>query len=164
MLIPVTLYAQTPEMNAIRAASRMGGALVNKDFNKFVETTYPKVLTIIPGGKSGLIKDIRKQLANMAAQGTSIIKLWPEQPSKMIDTAGELQCTIPQNMLMKINGGTIKSTTTLIGLSPDKGSTWYFIDATDKNMTSIRSQFPNISSQLVIPTPPNPIFTADKKK
>jgi hypothetical protein len=145
------------------AAKQMSTALVNKDYKTFVKTTYPLVVAKTEGGTAKLAKDLEQQIADMAKDGTTILAAWPGEPSVIIDTAGEYQCTIPQKMTMRIPQGKITTETTLIALSPDKGKTWYFMDSADRSISKMRSMFPNISSRLVIPTSPEPVFVQEKK-
>jgi hypothetical protein len=154
---------QDAKSNVKAAAKNMGIALVKKDYKSFVKTTYPKVVEGTEGGYEKMVKDLEVQVANMEKEGTAILAAWPGEPSTMVDTAGELQCTIPQKMKLKLPEGTLTTVTTLIGLSPDKGKTWYFMDSADRSLRIMRDMFPNISSRLVIPQSPEPAFVPDKK-
>lgn len=145
------------------AAKKMDVALVQKDFLTFVSTTYPAVVKMSDGGLDKMKDDMAKQVASMEQSGTTILDAWPGEPSALIDTAGELQCTIPQFMKLKIGGGMLTTETTLLCFSPDKGSNWYFIDATDKTLGDWRKVFPNISSKLVLPKPADPKFEPDEE-
>ncbi|MBL7683988.1 MAG: hypothetical protein JNK00_11570 [Flavipsychrobacter sp.] len=145
------------------AAKKMNDALVKKNLHDFVKTTYPKVVESTPGGAEKIEKDLQSQIASIENQGSKILAAWPGDATAIIDTAGEYQCTIPQYMKMKLENGIITTQTTLIALSPDKGKTWYFIDATDKVLSKWRSVFPNLSSKLLIRPAPEPTFVPNKK-
>lgn len=164
VLAPLALNAQVadPRTNAKNEATKMGKALVNKDYNTFLKTTPPLALQHTEGGKEAMLKELKRQIEEMAANGTYILRLWPGDPSKIIDTAKELQCTIPQHMELKVDGGKVTSETTLIGMSPDKGKTWYFIDVAGKPLTEFRELFPTLSSKLVVPPSKEPVFIEDK--
>ncbi|MCD6063933.1 MAG: hypothetical protein K0R82_1844 [Flavipsychrobacter sp.] len=150
--------------NVKKAAKDMGIALVKKNYNSFIKTTYPKAVEATQGGHDQLIKELKGQLNQMEQEGTTVVAMWPGEPSKFIDTAGELQCTIPQSMTMKVPEGKLTTHTTLIALSPDKGKTWYFMDTADRSIRKMRELFPNISTRLVIPKSPDETFVPDKKK
>lgn len=162
-----SLFAQTdiqklkPAVKA--AAKKMNDALVKKDLKTFVSTTYPKVVESTTGGLEKLEKELESQLKNIESQGTTITSAWPGEVSNIIDTAGEFQCTLPQYMKMKMKDGVLQTETTLFALSPDKGKTWYFIDATEKPLDKWRQVFPNLSSKLVIKPAPEPKFTPNKQ-
>lgn len=161
-----SVYAQTdiqklkPAVKA--AAKKMNDALVKKDLRAFVSTTYPKVVESTNGGLDKLEKELEAQLKNIEASGTTITSAWPGEVSNIIDTAGEYQCTIPQYMKMKMKDGVLQTETTLFALSPDKGKTWYFIDATEKPLDKWRQAFPNLSSKHIIKPAPEPKFTPNK--
>lgn len=161
-----SLYAQAdiqklkPGVKA--AAKKMNDALVKKDYRAFVSTTYPKVVESTNGGLDKLEKELESQVKNIESQGTTIMSAWPGEISNIIDTAGEYQCTLPQYMKMKMKEGVLQTETTLFALSPDKGKTWYFIDATEKPLDKWRQLFPNLSSKLVIKPAPEPKFTPNK--
>ena len=144
---------------AVKAAAKhMNDALVRKDLKTFVKTTYPKVVEQTEGGLEKIQAELEKQIAALEKAGNKILSAWPGEASAIIDTAGEYQCTIPQYMKMQLDNGKLTTQTTLIGLSSDKGKTWYFIDATDKSLSQWRSLFPNISSQLVLRPAAEPKF------
>ena len=59
-------------------------------------------------------------------------------------------------------GGKISTSSTLIGISDDKGKTWTFIDAAGKDLATLRKVIPNLSDKLVIPKMQQPQFVMDK--
>lgn len=150
---------------AVKATTkRMDHALVKQDLNTFVKTTYPKVVENTEGGAGKIVADLKKQLASMEAQDNKIVGAWTGDPANFVDTAGELQCTIPQYMKIQLSNGMLTTQTTLMGFSPDQGKTWYFIDATDKPLDAWRKMFPNISSKLVLKPAPQPKFVPNVHK
>lgn len=151
-----------PTMNAKAEATKMGKALVAKDYISFLKTTPPLALQHTEGGKEAMLKELKTQIDEMAKNGTYILRAWPGEPSNLIDTAKELQCTIPQYMELKVEGGKVTSETTLIGMSPDKGKTWYFIDVAGKPLNEFRELFPTLSSKLVLPPAKEPVYVEDK--
>lgn len=164
-----TSFAQGGDMtqakkNAFVAAKVMNDALVTKDWYTYVETNHPKVIEQIEGGVPGLVKQTKEQVAQLEAAGNTIIAAWPGQPSDIIDTAGEYQLTIPQYMEIRLPTGKLKTETTLIGISQNKGKKWYFIDleASGNDVNKLREMFPTISSKIKANTPKQPVFTPDK--
>lgn len=143
-------------------ATKMGKALMNKDYDNFVKSTYPKAVNEAEGGLKKLADNLAQQVKAMESQGNKILNIWPGEPLTLIDTTGEWQCTIPQKITMELQQGKLTSETTLIALSPDKGTTWYFIDMAERNLETMRMIFPNISSKLVVPQPVEPIFEQNK--
>lgn len=161
--------AQVKDMEAARqsafqAAKKMDEALINKRFDEYVEANHPDVVAKIEGGKAGLVVKMQQQIASLEESGNYITAAWPGQPSSIVDTAGEWQCTIPQYMNIRIPQGTMKTETTLVAMSPDKGGRWYFVDiANAKTMENMREMFPKLSSKLSAPAPVEPQFVPDNK-
>ena len=158
LFFPLFTSAQNHQASVKMEAIKMGEALVKKDYMNFIRTTYPKAVNMQEGGEQALIDDLKNQIYEMEKSGNLILKAWPGDPSSIIDTAGELQCTIAQYMEMKIENNKLTTETTLIALSENKGKTWYFIDVADKTIDDIRMLFPNISSKLVLPPAAEPKF------
>lgn len=168
VLIVNAAYAQA-DIQKLRpsvktAAKKMNDALVKKNLQEFVKTTHPKVIASTPGGAEKIIKDLEAQLAAIENDGANIVSAWTGEASPLIDTAGEYQCTIPQYMKRNIKDpqGVLTTQTTLIAVSPDKGKTWYFIDATDRTLEQWKTVFPTLSSKLVIKHSPEPKFEPKK--
>lgn len=167
LLFNSVAYAQSAKDAALKksakaAVKKMDGALIRKDYSSFTETTYPKAIEMTEGGMEKMLRDLAGQMASIEASGNKILAAWPGEPSGMIDTVGETQCTIPQFMRMKVNGGKLVTETTLIGISPDKGRKWYFIDAADRDIEKMRTLFPNLSSKHILKKSPEPKYESDE--
>lgn len=161
-------YAQIEDtakakMSAFQAAKKMDDALVSKKYDEYVDYNHPKVIAQTEGGHSGLVMQTVKQIKTMEQGGTYITAAWPGKVLSIVDTASEWQCTIPLYMNLRVNSGSISTTTTLIGISPDKGEHWYFVDisAGGNTLDGVRKLFPKLSHQLVVLPPSDPEFKAD---
>lgn len=138
-------------------ANAMGEALLKKDYLNFVVFTYPKLLKEM-GGKEKMAASIQQQMEQMEQKGTQVIGLKYGTPSSIIKQKDELQCTIPQTMTLKVKEGKIMAQSTLIAISQDKGAHWFFVDAGERDMATIRASLPNVSKLLTLPTPEPPKF------
>lgn len=166
--ISIISFAQSKDAamkaSVVAAAKKMDGYLMKKDYRSFVHTTYPKAVQMMDGGYDKLYEELKGQISTMEKANNTILSVWPGTPSNIIDTAGELQCTIPQFMKLKVDYGMLTTETTLIAFSMDKGKTWYFMDVVDRSLDKIREVFPGVSSKLVITKSPEPKFTRDPEK
>jgi hypothetical protein len=167
LLLSVPAIAQPSKEATLKqsvkvAAKKMDDALIKKDYLTFTETTYPKAVEMTEGGMEKMLHDLQTQMASIEASGNKIIAAWPGNPSGMIDTAGEIQCTIPQFMRMKVNGGTLTTETTLVGITSNKGQKWYFIDAADRDIEKMRMMFPTLSSKHILKKSPEPKYESSE--
>ncbi len=164
-LFPALAKAQPADMEAAKkqvflAAKRMNEAFVNKEYYKFSQYSHPDLINKVEGGRGGLIEITKKQVEQMEAADNMITAMWPGKASDIIDTAGEWQCTLPQYMEIRLVNGKLKTHTTIVGISPDKGANWYFVDvANTGNIDGLRELFPNLSSKLNVPPPAESVFT-----
>jgi hypothetical protein len=140
----------TAQSNVKTQAEKMGQALVSKNYVDFTRYTYPKILKEM-GGTEKMAATIRSQMENMEKTGVKILSLSYGEPSEIIKEKKEWQCTVPQIMTLKINSGKIISKTTLIAISQDEGKQWYFVDAGERDLETVRITLPNLSKKLVLP-------------
>ena len=138
-------------------AEMMCQFLLKKDYNSFIKFTYPK-LVVKMGGKEKMVEQISKEFKKMNADGFDFLNLTLGNPSEIITLNKELQCTLPQNIEMKVTGGSLVSQSTLIAISNNDSKNWYFIDTSGKDIKTMKSFFPNLSEKLVIPIQDKPTF------
>lgn len=153
---------EAAKKSAFMAAKTMDEALINKHYDDYVVYNHPKVLEQVKGGRVGMAIQIAQQIKDIEESGNVITAVWPKMPETMIDTAGEWQTSLQQFMEYRLPEGKIKSETTIIGISPDKGKTWYFLDVAGRQLKDLKELFPQLSSQLVIPPAKEAEFTPDK--
>jgi len=132
-------------------ANKMAKALMNKDLNTFANYVLPAALKA-SGGKETLIKFMKKSMADMARNGEGFIAMRVELPSALIDTAGTLQCTLPETVRVRTAQGVVDNHTTLLAVSADKGKTWKFVDlAGPEALLQLREMMPTISTKHMVP-------------
>jgi hypothetical protein len=137
-------------------ANEMAQAFLKKDFKTFSNYTYPKLIELI-GGEENYLKLLEQLMSGPDAP--VFLKLSFGEPSKIINTGKELQAVLPRISEIKVSEGVLVSNSPLIALSLNNGKNWYFIDtALDGGIEKIRIQFPNISKDLGLPSPEEPIL------
>lgn len=148
----------------LQEADKMGMAFINKDYAAFAKYTHPSII-IMMGGEEKMLSEITRSFTAFEQEGVIFKNVSFGSPSKIIVTEkNEFQCTIPQMIEMKVNGGTLTANTTLIAVSRDNGKNWYFADATGNDITTMRKLIPTLSPKLVIEKSPEPSFQEDKKE
>jgi hypothetical protein len=143
-----------------KQAEMMGQLLIQKDFNSFTKFTYPKIVEMM-GGKQKMIEVMEKGSKEMEAEGTGFLKVTFGEPSQIITEKNELQCTLSQEIKMKVPNGQLLTESTLIAISTDNGKNWYFLDTSGKDILTMKSMLPNLSKNLVIPNQKQPTFYKD---
>ncbi len=138
-----------------REAIKMTDFLTERNCDSFIAFQYPKIIEMF-GGRQKAFLAITKSWKNHDADSLKITRITIGEPTKVISYKDELQCTIPQNVVIKSPKVSISVKSTLIAISKDGGNRWYFIDAVGDNIKNIRSTFPNISKELVIPEQTKP--------
>ena len=137
-------------------ADLMGRALLNKDYKTFVTYSYPAIVDQM-GGPEKMAASIARQMESMAATA-EIQSISYGTPGAAIQEGKELQCTVPQEMVLKTQQGRILARSTLIAISKDGGKRWHFVDAGGRDISAVRESMPNVSRKLVLPAEEAPRF------
>jgi hypothetical protein len=137
----------------IKQANEMAQSLISKDYERFSNFAYPKIVSAL-GGKDKYIQIMK----NADTKDTILSKVTIGEPSVIVDTGTELQSVVPQTLEIKIPTGLLVSQGALIAISSDKGNSWYFIDTGGNGIERIRMQLPNISKNLIIPDSKQPVL------
>jgi hypothetical protein len=138
-------------------AEKMGQLFVKGDFKAFIKFTYPKLVELM-GGEQAAIGLFTKSLKDMEADGVTLKSITIGEPSAVINYNNELQCIVPEILEMKVPNGRLVSESSLVGVSTDGGKSWYFIDASGKDIKTMNGALPNLSTDLVLPLHGKPVF------
>jgi len=142
--------------NVKQQAGKMGTAFINADYKTFAKYNNPTIVKMM-GGEAGLIKIISGTMDQMKQSGVVFNTVSFGEPSALVKSGTDWQCTIPQIITMTTGQGKFSNTTTLIGISSNNGVKWTFIDTTNKDADVIKKVVHNLSSKLVIPVPQGPV-------
>ena len=134
-------------------ATKMGNAFMTGDYKTFAKYTYPTIVTMM-GGEAKMSQMLTNTISDMKSKGMVFSSVTFGEVSRIVKHGNELQCTLPQHIEIKLPGGRIVNTSTLIAMSPNNGNTWTFIDTSKKDMATIRKALPNLSREIIIPINP----------
>ena len=160
------LVIQLPRQNLSTVikiqAMEMARAVLDKDLNKLV-TYMPPKLVAEAGGKEKLM--VARDTVNkyMKQFGAEIKKVTIGDPGKIITYKKQLQATVPQTTEMKFMASKVILESTLIAISEDNGTHWYFVDTTIYHGDKLKSSLPDLSPELVIPPMKQPKIIADEQ-
>jgi hypothetical protein len=133
-----------------KQAKTMVDAFLKEDFANFARYVHPGVVKMM-GGKKKVIKTLKEGMEAMRSEDLKITKYSLGEPSDILKAGKELQCAIPQFMVITSPTSRVEMESTLIAISSNNGKNWQFIDASDKDRETLKSLLPNLSDDLVIP-------------
>ena len=160
LLLLLTLYttlalAQNPYAAVIRQqATELAEALPKGQYGKVPVYTHPKIVGLM-GGADKMVARMKEQTTTMKQQGIRFVSASIGQPGPLVTVVGELQCVVPQTVVLQMPQQRIAQRSSLIAFSEDGGRRWVFID-TQPGMEKVRLVLPTISSKLVIPARQEP--------
>ena len=144
----------------LQQADKMGKAFVAGEYDAFAKFTHPTIVTMM-GGKEKMISEIARNFDQIKTEGVSFQNVSYGEPSQIIQYEGQLQCTLPQMIEMKVNDGTVTANAVLIAVSMDNGINWFFIDPTGNDITTMRKIIPTLSPKLNIPVSVEPSYSKE---
>lgn len=152
---------QTPHQDSFKnnikkEAEIMSNLMVNKKYDDFLKYMHPSLITMM-GGKEKVLDIFKQGLPD----GTTIKSVKISYPSDTVKVNNQIQCTLKEEIEMKVKGGKLIAISTLVGLSDDDGKTWYFLDANSKSLETLKTAFPNLSSRLIFVESTKPIFVSE---
>lgn len=138
-------------------AMEMAKTLSVMDLEGYSKYMYPTLVSdqsskqrIIQGVDS--IEKYRKQY------GLKVKKILIGHPSPVITYKNVMQSTISQTTVVESVMGTISMESIMVALSND-GKKWYFVESRLFRQQEAKSKLPELSPELVIPKPKEPVFT-----
>ena len=149
LLATNAIYSQTSNENLNRQLKEMRTYFLAEDYAAFSAYTYPKVVEMM-GGRENMIRATQSSMNQMKNEGFQIVDISFTDPSKFIEHKNELQCSLTQELTMKIPEGKVLATYTLIAISGDNGKNWKFMDTSGKPKATMLKYFPNLNPNIVI--------------
>lgn len=164
--LPLLLNAQQNDAamvtKMLEQADDMGKKFVAKDYKAFLKYSHPAVITSMGGDKKVYDQTI-EDLKALDAQEIKFIAIKFGVPSKIVSVGNERQAVIPEIIEMKIPGGKLTNTASMLAISLDKGMNWYFVDTGGHNLMNMKALLPTLSDELEIPEPQDPSFEEEIK-
>ena len=152
-----TASAQQSQKELIKQqAGFVVAAVIKHDFVAVIKSMPPKVIQIA-GGEGKLLDIMEKGLVKMKSQGASIDTCEIGEPGDIIKAQDVLYAIIPEKIIMQSNGTKFSGTSSLLAISMNKGSKWYFVDVGKMSAAQLKSLFPTVYNKLVIPKQSPPV-------
>jgi hypothetical protein len=145
---------QNPNMKA--AADSMATATVKGDYYTLVKYIYPK-FTAKTGGKDSLFKRIKSAFENLKNQGITLKDAKIGHPGEVKLIGNKQFCVLSQQIFLDMNGKVFTSTSSVLGISENKGRQWYFIALQDNGNPEVDEFFPELKGSLTFPKSTRPV-------
>lgn len=142
--------------NLATQAKEMNDAFARKDYGRFADLTYPKVVDVA-GGRDQMLKGIAQQLNEMEAEGVVILSSTTGSPTQFVHDSGSIYAVLPTTLKAKAKDGIFQSEGSMIGVSSDGGTNWKFIDSSGKDHRELKTLLGNVVDRLNLPPEKAPV-------
>ena len=137
-------------------AKEVNDAFSRKDFARFMDLTYPRVIEMA-GGREQMVAAMNKELKEMESEGVVLLSSTSGAPTQFIHDSGSIYAVLPIALKVKAQDGIFQSDGSMIGISSDGGVNWTFIDASGKDLSELKKIIPGIADKLSLPPPKPPV-------
>lgn len=141
-------------------AKEVGDAFTRRDFGRFIDLTYPKVIEMA-GGREQMIAGFTKELKEMEAEGVRLLSSTVGAPTQFVHDTGSIYAVLPIILKVRAQDGIFQSEGNMIGVSTDGGANWTFIDASGKDQKELSAILPNAVGKLTLPREKPPVKVAN---
>ncbi len=143
-------------------AEIMVNATLNKDYDKLIDFTYPKVVELA-GDKAKMLSAIQASMDNMTKSGMKLISYTVLEAVEMKNIGGIIYCIVPSVLKIDHPKGILQQQGFMIAISVNKGIDWKFIDGTSqKNKSNFKIMIPEAFELLTLPEWRQPVMIGQK--
>jgi hypothetical protein len=156
-----TGFAQTTSDGYYRIikeqADRMQEYLIKEDFDRYAGCMHPTFIKDV-GGVQEVAKYFKKIEQSLRTEGYQLKQHQVGELSPLIHHNNQLQGVLTLFLTYQIHDQQMLTHTHWLVVSEDHGNTWQFLEVTGQNNKTIRDKIPEISPDLLIPEPIDPIY------
>jgi hypothetical protein len=145
-----------------KKAGEIGTALKKEDYAKVVDLTYPKVVELT-GGREKMIGALEAGMKQLKEKGFAFHSVEVGEPGEFLVEGKNTFVVVPTTTEMTAPRGKMVVKSYLLGISPDGGKAWTFIDGHGLGTAEKRKLIlPDLPEKLELPEPHEPEFIEDK--
>ena len=149
--------ASTENYPSLTAKTReITEAFTNKDYQKVLDLTYPRVIES-GGGREKMLAVMKDEIAQMKSEGVEMLSTVPGPPTQFVHDGGSIYVLVPLTLKIKAQEGTFQTEGSLIGISADAGANWTFIDAAGADDKDLKVLPPSALAQIKLPPDKPPV-------
>jgi hypothetical protein len=142
-------------------ADAVGKAVLDNDYAKVADLTYPKIVEVM-GGKEKMVEKTGEVMAGLKAQGLSFTKYTVGKPGDPVIDGKAAYIVVPTTILLTGPQTKIESDSYLLGVSTDGGKSWTFADGAGLSNPVLRDKvFPSLPAALTLPEKKAPKITKE---
>lgn len=150
-------YSQEADTTAILNISLEQGKIMTESFqtgeyDKFIDFVHPKIIEMTGG------RDSMKIMFEGIGPEVEFISNELTMPNKLIIKDTLYQCAFDQRQVIRIKEQKFYTLGSLIGISYDSGSNWFFISVASNTLTNLQQKFPELSNDLEIKKQTYPVL------
>jgi len=94
--------------NLAAQAQEMSDAFARKDYQRFVDLTYPKVIEMA-GGRDKMLSSMTQQIKEMEAEGVVMLSSSSGAPTQFVRDSGSIYALLPMTIKAKAKDGIFQS-------------------------------------------------------
>ena len=163
--LPQVVSAQTSDETQSEVvkqlAQQLASATQKGDYKKIVSLSYEKVVEQL-GGPAKAFETVKEQMDMMKQRGMKMTQYSVGKLSAFASTPQNKFVIVPTQMTFTLPGVTVKADSFLLGISPDQGKTWRFVDgagiATAEDQKKV---LPTLPDKFRLPKPKQPKILRD---
>jgi hypothetical protein len=146
-----------------KLAQELGDSTVTGDYANVIDHTYDSFVKVM-GGRENAIKVTESAMEKMKAQGVALKTFEVGDPGEFLAEGSNTFVVVPTTIEMAIPGGKMLSKSYLLGISPDEGKTWKFVDGRGitKHKEALDKFLPKLPAGLKLPDEKQPEIVKDK--
>lgn len=122
-----------------------------KDIDTFMDFIHPKIIELY-GSRENFKYEMTKDLP------LEIIETKLSFPKTLLVNEYNYQCVLEQKQTIKVDLQKMYTISSLVGISYDKGKTWYFIGVSKNSFEQLKNTFSELDNRLNIMRQTAPIL------
>ncbi len=139
--------------NVYKNAKEYADAFLSQNYKVCVSKFHPKMIKMMGGTQKAI-----EILTRAMPKGMEVEAIVLSYPSDTIHYKNTVQCTLVEELTLKVKQGRARSKSSILAVSEDNCKTWYFFEVNSKNINSLKKNFPFISDRVVIHKWEAPVF------
>ena len=156
-LVCAEVRAEGPSKDAVKKlAIEMKDGTLAGDYAVVIDHTYPTIVKEM-GGREKAIEQVKSIMESMKNQGFEITRYNVGEPGEFKTEGVNTFVVVPTSLEMKFAAGRVIQKSYLLGVSPDGGKAWTFLDgAGARDKATWARVVPKLPEGFKLPDPAKP--------